>query len=288
MGLGSRTPTTSSTRNSTTPTADSGVCAISPSDLVGYTGNALNRIKELEQRVAELEAKNTEFNQLSDASQQVGWVGGVTYMGTAGWTQTEYGTLIPPPGVSFSSLGFTLSDGNTYPFVVMDENGVLQYGFTATGGTGGALASGNNGCDLFNSADQITYTTTAAVKVFENFGETDVSGLVSQNVGTGELTFASTGLYLVGYTMAIQLDAAAGADKKFSHGFGDGSGWYSELFQSEEITGQSGLHSFSGTYVFYNDGSPNSLFLQCNDSGTAGSTRTVDLRALFIIKIRSL
>ena len=121
---------------------DTGVCAISPSDLVGYTGNALNRIKSLEQRVAELEAAIIQVNQLSDLSQQVGWVGNVEYMGTTGWTQTEYGTLIPPPGVSFSTLGFLLSDGNTYPFVVMDENGVLQYGFTNTGAVEGALISG--------------------------------------------------------------------------------------------------------------------------------------------------
>src|SRR3990170_2607955 len=119
---------------------DTGVCAISPSDLVGYTGNALNRIKDLEQRVAELEAAIVQVNQLSDLSQQVGWVGNVEYMGTTGWTQTEYGTLIPPPGVSFSTLGFTLSDGNTYPFVVMDSDGVLQYGFTATGGVSGAAS----------------------------------------------------------------------------------------------------------------------------------------------------
>src|SRR3990170_7773364 len=121
---------------------DTGVCAISPSDLVGYTGNALNRIKDLEQRVAEIEAMNVEVNQLSDLSQQVGWVGNVIYMGVEGWTQTEYGTLIPPAGVSFSSLGFTLSDGNTYPFVVMDENGVLQYGFTNTGELAGAAGGG--------------------------------------------------------------------------------------------------------------------------------------------------
>src|SRR3972149_8446706 len=120
---------------------DAGVCAISPSDLVGYTGNALNRIKDLEQRVAELEAAIVQVNQLSDLSQQVGWVGNVIYMGVEGWTQTENGTLIPPPGVSFSSLGFTLSDGNTYPFVVMDENGVLQYGYTATGGVGGGVGT---------------------------------------------------------------------------------------------------------------------------------------------------
>lgn len=92
----------------TPPPLDQGVCAISPSDLVGYVGNIINRVKELEQKVAELEAKNTEVDQLSDLSQQVGWVGGITYMGTEGWTQTEYGSLIPP-------LGWTLADAGLLP-----------------------------------------------------------------------------------------------------------------------------------------------------------------------------
>ena len=121
--------------------ADSGVCAISPSDLIGYVGNLITRVQELEQQVAELQAGNITANQLSDLSQQVGWVGGVNYMGSDGWTQTEYGSLVPPAGVSFSSLGFTLSDGNTYPFVVMDADGVLQYGFTNTGELAGTAGS---------------------------------------------------------------------------------------------------------------------------------------------------
>ncbi len=138
MGLGSRTPTTTSTRNSTTNTADSGVCAISPSDLVGYTGNALNRIKDLEQRVAELEAANVQVNQLSDLSQQVGWVGGITYAGTAGWTQTEYGTLIPPAGFYI---------GNVIPGYhagFYDATGTLQLGFGTDGTLSGASYPGSN------------------------------------------------------------------------------------------------------------------------------------------------
>lgn len=126
------------------PRTDSGVCAISPSDLVGYTGNLINRVNELEQRIAELEASNVEVNQLSDLSQQVGWVGGITYLGTPGWTQTEYGTLIPPAGVSLSTLGITMSDGNSYQMVSVGEDGELIFGFTATGAIGGSGAMGND------------------------------------------------------------------------------------------------------------------------------------------------
>ena len=129
MPIGGRTPDSPQPHNPAPAPTDGGICAISPSDLVGATGNLINRVEQLEQRIAELEAANVEANQLSDLSQQVGWVDGITYMGIEGWTQTEYGTLIPPPGFTFLGNGLTLSDGNTYSAVVMDEDGVLQYGF---------------------------------------------------------------------------------------------------------------------------------------------------------------
>src|SRR5688572_25160611 len=105
------------------PRTDSGVCAISPSDLVGHTGNLINLVRELEQRVTELESRNVEVNQLSDLSTQIGWAS-VSYLGQPGWTQTSYGTLIPPAGWSFLGAGMTLSDGNTYQGVFYDEDGV--------------------------------------------------------------------------------------------------------------------------------------------------------------------
>jgi hypothetical protein len=138
-------PVSGSTNITSVPApTDSGVCAISPSDLVGYVGNLINRVKDLEQKVAELQAGNVEVNQLSDLSQQVGWVGGITYAGVSGWTQTEYGTLIPPPGFSLVGSQFTLSDGNQYTGVSVDENGVIQFGFTATGAVTGASAPARN------------------------------------------------------------------------------------------------------------------------------------------------
>jgi hypothetical protein len=185
--VGGRTPTTNTAPR--TPSTDSGVCAISPSDLVGYTGNALNRIKDLEQRVAELEAANVEVNQLSDLSQQIGWVGGITYMGVPGWTQTSYGTLIPPAGVSLSSLGFTMSDGNQYPFVVMDENGVLQFGFDTSGNVSGASSPSKSYISL--------NTPTATPGGSITWGGTSVlstDGIFSFN-GTTTVTITQTGVY---------------------------------------------------------------------------------------------
>ncbi len=118
------------------------ICIPSPSDMAQIADNLLHRIKLLEDAVSELMAANIMANQLSDLSQQVGWVDNITYAGVDGWSQTEYGSLVPPPGLSFSSLGFTLSDGNTYPMVQMDSDGVLQFGFTQQGTVeGDAVAS---------------------------------------------------------------------------------------------------------------------------------------------------
>jgi hypothetical protein len=192
--VGGRTPTTNTAPR--TPSTDSGVCAISPSDLVGYTGNALNRIKDLEQRVAELEAANVEVNQLSDLSQQIGWVGGITYMGIPGWTQTEYGTLIPPAGVSLSSLGFTMSDGNQYPFVVMDENGVLQFGFDTSGNVSGASVSGKNYVS-FNTG----FGTPGSNINFGAVSATGGSGWYTWN-GSDTVTLLQTGIYA--YNLIIE------------------------------------------------------------------------------------
>jgi len=83
---------------------DTGICSISPSDMMGQLDNMLSRIEDLEKTIAELKASNTEAIQLSDLSQSAGWIYDVTYMGTAGWTQTPAGTLIPPVGFTVSEI----------------------------------------------------------------------------------------------------------------------------------------------------------------------------------------
>ena len=201
MPLGSHDTggTTTTTTPSTPRPTDNGVCAISPSDLVGYTGNLINRVNELEQRIAQLEAANLEVNQLSDISQQVGWVDGVTYMGIPGWTQTEYGTLIPPPGFTFLGNGMTLSDGNTYQAVYFDEDGVLQYGFQTggTGVTGAAVASGATNYIVLTSnsttisggdPDMIQYAIAGSALSFD---------------GVSTITANSTGLYRLSFFVPV-------------------------------------------------------------------------------------
>lgn len=119
------------TGTTTTPTGGLNDCWVSPSDQAGQIDNILDRLKKVEDLVALLTGANLSVGQLSELSEQVGWVT-VDYLGQPGWIQTEYGTLIPPPGFSILGSGFTLSDGNVYTAVVMDENGVLQYGFGGT------------------------------------------------------------------------------------------------------------------------------------------------------------
>lgn len=177
-------------------------CAISPSDLVGTLDNFLHRLEEVEKAVTQLLAQNIWANQLSDLSQQVGWVGNVTYMGVPGWTQTEYGTLIPPAGLSLSTLGIKLSDGNTYQAVVMDENGVLQFGFTPGGTPAGELV------DAWNAGGAPDYSiykfgATLTTNPFSaSNGITINSNTFSSSVSAGAIqwTVSQAGLYLINLT----------------------------------------------------------------------------------------
>ena len=165
-----RTPQSPDDRGTPAPApTDSGICAISPSDLVGYTGNLINRVEQLEQRIAELEAKNVEANQLSDLAQQVGWVDGITYMGVPGWTQTSYGTLIPPAGFTLLGSGLTMSDGNQYQAVVYGEDGELIYGFgqTTSDGTFTPLV----GSAATSGPFAIVYTDIIHPQAVGNFSE---------------------------------------------------------------------------------------------------------------------
>lgn len=215
MPIGGRTPDSPQPHTPTSPApTDNGVCAISPSDLVGYVGNLINRVKDLEQKVAELEAGNIEVNQLSDLSQQVGWVSGVTYMGIEGWTQTEYGTLIPPPGFTFLGNNLTLADGSTYSAVVMDEDGVLQYGFgqVTSDGTFTAVTgpSSRGGFAVIYTDTIITNGTAGNTSAFATFH----SGVDSSNIVTvGGTSFSvnQSGFYNLSVaTRLISNQAVAG------------------------------------------------------------------------------
>ena len=73
-------------------------CDVSPTDVLGQISNILNRLQACEAALASIFGTNVEALQLSDISNDLGWIYNVTYLGEEGWTQTPAGTLIPPPG----------------------------------------------------------------------------------------------------------------------------------------------------------------------------------------------
>lgn len=193
---------------------DSGVCAISPSDLVGYVGNLINLVKDLEQRVIELESGNIEANQLSDISQQVGWVSGVTYMGVPGWTQTSYGTLIPPTG---AGVYYAVTPELTGWF---DNEGNLLMGGPSFHGSSSGTVSGSL-VDTWNAAAAGSSQDYARATYSAGIGwDTEERGanVTTNTQGTGsvdneiEISIATAGLYIVQGWFSYKLVGTLGFD----------------------------------------------------------------------------
>lgn len=215
MPIGGHTPDSPQPHTpSTPPPTDSGVCAISPSDLVGYTGNLINRVNELEQRIAELEAANVEANQLSDISQQIGWAE-VDYLGVSGWQQTSYGTLIPPAGFTLLGGGLTMSDGNSYSAVVYDEDGVLQYGFGQVTPTGeftavtGVLGAGmGQNMAVVTTTDEIVDAGSPVTGNDSIVPDLDIyanpNGIIALN-GATDFKVTQSGFYSFHYSQIISI-----------------------------------------------------------------------------------
>lgn len=184
------------------------VCIPTNSDLAGAIDNLLARIEFLEKQLAIMLGENVEAGQLSDISQQVGWVHGITYAGIEGWTRTEAGTLIPPAGFSLADSGFLMSDGNRYPAVVMDENGVLHWGVTENGEVKGT-DTGNSIAILY-APDPMPSAQVGNLTII-NFPINlayNTDGLVSK-FGANKFKVNVTGLYNLSITASM---SAAGND----------------------------------------------------------------------------
>lgn len=235
------------------PPGGSAICEVSPSDLAGQVDNLVSRVEALEDLVGLLTGANVNAGELSELSQQVGWVGGVTYMGVEGWIQTEYGTLIPPPGFSLLGNGVTLSDGNTYQAVVMDENGVLQFGFGQTDPDGvftavaGTMASSINYAVLYSNNPIRDFTTSSGQTVATmNIGH-NPAGIVSL-LTTERFQVSQSGYYLLTITCSLHC---------YNDATGDGETWLRWSIQGNTST------SFD---PYYNNG-PN-LFLDANGNAS--------------------
>jgi hypothetical protein len=190
------------------------ICAISPSDLVGTIGNLISRIEDLEFALSQVLGANLHANTLGDISSQVGWVYNVEYMGVPGWIQTEYGTLIPPPGFTILGSGMTLSDGNTYSAVLMDSDGVLQYGFTtggqitgnaALGSTYGIWSSGGSHGGTNADPDQIYFKD---VTVLSSTLSTAVSSTPVTRTASWRVN--SSGMYMISMAGMVRLTGTTG------------------------------------------------------------------------------
>ena len=169
-----------------TMTQDSGgggtaanLCPPSPSDLAGQINNLITRIENLEKAVAELQGQDVTATQLSDLSQQVGWVYDVTYLGVPGWTQTAAGTLIPPAGLALSTLGIVLPGlgGNPSTLVSTDSDGNPTFSINNSGTTGGG------GGGSMKSATFANYTSGADTLVGGSYEVLTIDTIHQDTIG---------------------------------------------------------------------------------------------------------
>lgn len=203
-----------------TPPPNTGICSPTPSDLAGVPQNYLDRLKALEDKVAEILAGNVTANQLSDLATQVGWVGGITFMGVDGWTQTEAGTLIPPPGMSLSSLGFNYQDVGGVQQIVLDENGVALFGMGINGLFGSLVDTWNAGAG-----------STLDYAIYDLVGGISSSRNVSISTGARSVTFTCTngGIWLAMGTCTHYGDNPQGASITSTSGQIAGGTWQTTL-----------------------------------------------------------
>ena len=190
------------------------ICAVSPSDMVGQVDNLLSRIEALEQAVAELQSQNVSAIQLSDLSQSGGWLYDVTYLGMPGWTQTAAGTLIPPPGVSLSSLGILPNASQLYS----SGSGISGVGLSTAlfQATVGAIADGPGGTSfswstIINQSFAVNNTTYITL----------ADGVYLLTVGGGTFSRSSTAstTHVNGY---IGSNVVGNSQIQFGHFFATG------------------------------------------------------------------
>lgn len=196
----------------------SSMCAISPSDLVGTIGNLISRIEDLEFALSQVLGANLHANTLGDISSQVGWVYNVEYMGIPGWIQTEYGTLIPPAGFTLSGSGIQMWNACTgefedYQAVVMDSDGVLQWGASAAGNLCGAKVEEWNGAALGGTLDY--YIAAPAGHGSGSRGITLTSSTVTTSGGhiksaSYTLTVSRAGVYSIGASCIFECNIGVG------------------------------------------------------------------------------
>lgn len=257
-------------------TSTPGLCWISPSDLAGQVFNLMAQVAQMQSELNALKATNITAEQLSDISELLGLItGGAVILPDGSWAGT--GGSIPVPN-GFSG---TVVSGNV---ITTWTDGVVSFQvIPGTGAVSGTFVK----VDKFFGFNPFTYTTASVYHVLKGFTVENVDGITSVNPTTGQIHFNTHGMFLVGYAgLQLAYPVGAGAEQTATHGFGNGAGaGYSSLETTEAIS-ENKTYFFSGTYLFFNDGSITDLYLQIFDNGTGGGTRSVDLSTLFIIKLK--
>ncbi|MCI0551272.1 MAG: hypothetical protein L0287_09975 [Anaerolineae bacterium] len=171
------------------PPSNSGICWASPSDLVGQPDNILTRLANLEIAVARLAGMNVEASQASDIVESLGTMHDFELLAGEGWPGDGNFT-----GVAISSLGWTMSDGNQFPVVTM-QDGHLVYGWQ----TDGSVSYGDNIGGAGKEYGIISKGTATPSVAVAN-GMIVSANSLNQASGTGIAQFTATqpGLYLAG------------------------------------------------------------------------------------------
>lgn len=182
------------------PTSPAEMCWVSPADQAGTIDNLMSRVAKLEETIALLTGGDVSANQLADITPKAGVLTDLTAVSSnaaGGWITDGSFT-----GVAISTLGWKMSDGNSYPIVQMVD-GVLQYGFKASGGVGGASSVASTGQVIGYGASNST-TISSSWKQFS----------IPQALGGGSFTLPRTGIYLICYQVHSNAFSTPGSDKE--------------------------------------------------------------------------
>lgn len=179
-----------------------GICWTDPSDMAGQVDSLLERVSRLEEVLSLLCGMDITAVNLSDISALSGTLeqlAATISNASLGWTNT----IPPPAGTSLSSLGWTMADGSTFPVVVMDEDGVLQFGFGGVDSNGDAVpVAGEYLTTLIGGGGgvmdyAITSWRTGDGSYSDNRGITITDAAPTSGEGDAKLTVAQNGIYLV-------------------------------------------------------------------------------------------
>ena len=264
-----------------TMTQDSGgggtaanLCPPSPSDLAGQINNLITRIENLEKAVAELQGQDVTATQLSDLSQQVGWVYDVTYLGVPGWTQTAAGTLIPPAGLALSTLGIVLPGlgGNPSTLVSTDSDGNPTFSINNSGTTGGGGGAINSG--LLTSGSNTQTPNTSWTPLTYSGINVDLNH-VGFSIGSTTFTVSTSGWYHVSYNIewSLPYNSWEGTlEARFTNDTDDGEIYWSFTYDVgiDFTTWIETTEIFASGIMFITAGANNELDIRQNMAGGTG------------------